>query len=38
MRTSRSVTSRSAIFQPVELVVEKQNLTSRSRLRHSRIS
>ena len=38
MRTSSSATSRSAMRQPVELVVEKQNLAPGSALRHSRIS
>ena len=37
-RMSRSETSFSAIFQPVELVVEKTNLTDGSTLRHSRMS
>ena len=38
MRTSPSLTSRSAIFQPVEEVVEKQKRTVGSALRHSRMS
>ena len=38
MRTSRSDISFSAIFQPVELVVEKANLTSGSTFLHSRIN
>ena len=38
MSVSDSPTSGSAILQPVELVVEKQNETSGSALRHSRIS
>ena len=38
MSTSSSPTSRSAIFHPVEDVVEKQNLTPGSAARHSRIS
>ena len=38
MRTSPSPTSRSAIFQPVDEVVEKQKRTPGSTRRHSRIS